>query len=231
MGEAARASRLLLAEDGAEAGALADEIEAANTERRGLTKTYLAEARLALGLGRPRVMSRTQDTRRSPAEPWSPPARPAQTGRPGLCVPRCSFGEIGPSGSSASLPADWPTRRAGPRLWPRQSIRKAGLLRASCRGPQSWSLAEALVACEDLLVRHGGHAAAAGFDIEADRWPEFERRFLRSCAAAPYRSGRAELILDIVMPATEVDYGLVRELEMLEPTGPAIQQRRWVSPV
>jgi hypothetical protein len=28
------------------------------------------------------------------------------------------------------------------------------------------------------------------------------------------------LILDIVMPATEVDYGLVRELEMLEPTGP-----------
>ena len=93
-------------------------------------------------------------------------------------------------------------------------------MRASCRGPQGWSLAEALVACEDLLVRHGGHAAAAGFDIEAARWPEFERRFLYLAAAAPHRSGRAELRLDIVLPATEVDYRLVRELEMLEPTGP-----------
>ena len=51
VGEAARAARLLLAEDSVEAGSLADEIEAANTERRGLTKSYLAEARLALGLG------------------------------------------------------------------------------------------------------------------------------------------------------------------------------------
>ena len=97
---------------------------------------------------------------------------------------------------------------------------EAGLLRASCRGPQGWNLAEALVACEDLLVRHGGHAGAAGFDIRVDRWLEFERRFLGLAAGAPGRAGRAELVLDIVMPATEVDYRLVHELELLEPTGP-----------
>jgi len=39
-----------LAEDREEADRLAGEIEAANTERRGLTKSALAEARLALGL-------------------------------------------------------------------------------------------------------------------------------------------------------------------------------------
>ena len=97
---------------------------------------------------------------------------------------------------------------------------EAGLLRASCRGPQGWSLAEALIACDDLLVRHGGHAAAAGFDIVADRWPEFESRFLALAASAPRSSGRAELRLDIVLPAGAVDYQLVRELELLEPTGP-----------
>ena len=97
---------------------------------------------------------------------------------------------------------------------------EAGLLRASCRAPAGWHLAEALAACDDLLVRHGGHAAAAGFDIRAERWPEFERRFLVLAESAPRRSGPAELQLDLVLPAAAVDYGLVHEMELLEPTGP-----------
>jgi single-stranded-DNA-specific exonuclease len=220
VGEAARAARLLLAEDGVEAGSLADEIEAANTERRGLTKRYLAEARLALGLGPApgEIAGAGQDVKSGQAGEADVASRGIDADgslRPALLV----RGEwpIGLIGLIAGRLTD-ETGRPAVVASPIDSA--AGLLRASCRGPQGWSLAEALVACQDLLVRHGGHAAAAGFDIEAARWPEFERRFLSLAAAAPHRSGRAELRLDIVLAATEVDYRLVRELEMLEPTGP-----------
>ena len=46
------------------------------------------------------------------------------------------------------------------------------IVRASCRSDGSLHLADALVACEDLLIRHGGHAGAAGFEIATERWPE-----------------------------------------------------------
>ena len=219
VGDAARAARLLLADDAAEAGSLADEIEAANTERRALTKGFLAEARLALGLDAAGEVAG------------------AGSDGPAGQVDECVVGS-GVAGGGQALPAallvrgEWPIGLIGliagrltdatgrPAVVASAVDPEAGLLRASCRGPLSWNLAEALVACEDLLVRHGGHAAAAGFDIEVDRWPEFESRFLALAAAAPRRSGRSELCLDVVLPAGEVDYHLVRELGLLEPTGP-----------
>jgi single-stranded-DNA-specific exonuclease len=81
------------------------------------------------------------------------------------------------------------------------------------------NLAEALIACSDLLIRHGGHEAAAGFDIAADRWPEFAARFLGIAAAEVRPSGPAELTVDLVLPADSVDYELVREIGLLAPTG------------
>jgi single-stranded-DNA-specific exonuclease len=220
VGEAARAERLLLAEDSLEAGSLADEIEAANTERRRLTKSYLAEARLALGL-RPasgEVADAGQDVKSGQGVEPAIVARgnEADGSLPPALLVRGEW-PVGLIGLIAGRLVDETGR---PAVVASPIDPESGLLRASCRGPQSWNLAEALIACDDLLVRHGGHAAAAGFDIEADRWPEFERRFLSLAAAAPSRPGRTELRLDIVLPATEVDYRLVRELEMLEPTGP-----------
>jgi single-stranded-DNA-specific exonuclease len=97
----------------------------------------------------------------------------------------------------------------------------AGTLRASCRSGGGINMAEALIECDDLLIRHGGHAAAAGFDIAADRWPEFEERFLAlASAGAPRPEGPPELALDLVLPADAVDFTLVRELSLLEPSGP-----------
>ena len=209
VGEAARAARLLLAEDREEADRLAGEIEAANTERRGLTKSALAEARLALGLvsegGGPEGASGA-----------SPSIAVADASLPAALLIRGEW-PVGIIGLVAGRLTDETGR---PAVVASVVDAEAGLLRASCRGPQGWSLAEALIACDDLLVRHGGHAAAAGFDIVADRWPEFESRFLALAASAPRSSGRAELRLDIVLPAGAVDYQLVRELELLEPTGP-----------
>jgi single-stranded-DNA-specific exonuclease len=209
VGEAGRAARLLLAEDREEADRLAGEIEAANTERRGLTKNALAEARLALGLD-------SEGGDEEDASDASLPATVTGTPLPAALLIRGEW-SVGIIGLIAGRLTDETGR---PAVVASVVDAEAGLLRASCRGPQGWSLAEALIACDDLLVRHGGHAAAAGFDIVADRWPEFESRFLALAASAPRPLGRAELQLDIVLPAGAVDYQLVRELELLEPTGP-----------
>jgi single-stranded-DNA-specific exonuclease len=80
-------------------------------------------------------------------------------------------------------------------------------------------LAEALVKCSDLLIRHGGHEAAAGFDIEVELWPEFMRRFQALAAAESRPTGPAELTVDLVLSADSIDYPLIREVALLAPTG------------
>jgi single-stranded-DNA-specific exonuclease len=95
----------------------------------------------------------------------------------------------------------------------------AGTLRASCRSGGAIGLAEALVKCSDLLIRHGGHEAAAGFDIEAERWPEFMRRFDDLATAESRPTGPAELTVDLVLSSDSIDYPLVREVALLAPTG------------
>jgi single-stranded-DNA-specific exonuclease len=97
---------------------------------------------------------------------------------------------------------------------------EVGTLRASCRSGAGVNLAEALLACADLLIRHGGHQAAAGFDIDAERWPEFCVRFLVLAAASAQIPALPELAVDLVVPADAADYDLVREIGLHAPTGP-----------
>jgi single-stranded-DNA-specific exonuclease len=93
-------------------------------------------------------------------------------------------------------------------------------LRASCRAPAGYDLAAALEGCADLLVRHGGHRGAAGFEVEARRWDELAERLSSLLAAAGPRDARRSLALDLALPARSVDYALLRELAALGPTGP-----------
>jgi single-stranded-DNA-specific exonuclease len=94
------------------------------------------------------------------------------------------------------------------------------LVRASCRA-SGFDLAAALDDCRDLFIRHGGHAGAAGFEIEATRWDAFRARFLAAAARVhrPDADPRPELRLDLALAASEVDYPLLRELAWLAPTG------------
>jgi single-stranded-DNA-specific exonuclease len=94
------------------------------------------------------------------------------------------------------------------------------VIRASCRSDGSLDLGAALESCADLFIRHGGHAGAAGFEIEAGRWDEFRERFLAAAADAVPRDPRSTLKLDLALPAREVDYGLHRDLARLAPCGP-----------
>ena len=93
-------------------------------------------------------------------------------------------------------------------------------LRASCRAPAGYDLAAALQACTDLLVRHGGHRGAAGFEVEAQRWDELADRLRGLLAAGRVPAERQPLVLDLALPGRSVDYALLRDLAALAPTGP-----------
>jgi single-stranded-DNA-specific exonuclease len=94
------------------------------------------------------------------------------------------------------------------------------VIRASCRSDGSLDLGEALEACRDLFIRHGGHAGAAGFELPAERWEEFAKRFTVLAGAAAPADPRQALQVDLALPALEVDYALHRDLARLEPCGP-----------
>lgn len=93
------------------------------------------------------------------------------------------------------------------------------LVRASCRGDGSLHLAEALAACGDLLIRHGGHAGAAGFEIRTEDWPAFRERFMRLAGEAVPRDPTTVLDIDLALPALEVDYRLHAGVARLGPWG------------
>ncbi len=97
-----------------------------------------------------------------------------------------------------------------------------GIVRASCRSAGGFDLAAALVSCADLLLRHGGHPGAAGFEVPTGDWDALRTRFLALVAAgmAPAADPRPEIRVDLVVPAPEVDYAFLAELARLAPTGP-----------
>jgi single-stranded-DNA-specific exonuclease len=203
VGEAVEAARLLLTEDAAEAAALADVLEAANDARRVATRTALAEARLAI------VDDAVRATGSGEAASALVAAAPA-------VVVRGPW-PVGIVGLVAARLAEETGRPAvvGAEL--------DGIVRASCRNPGPLDLAGALTACSDLLIRHGGHRGAAGFEIDAVAWDRFRERFLAiaSIDAPPEPDDPRPLLrVDVALPAQDVDYALLRELDLLAPTGP-----------
>jgi len=210
MGEAARAARLLLAGDPEEAAELAAEIERANLDRRELTKRSIGEALHDLGLG-PEFAAEALD-----ASGGDEASTLATREMPAALLVRGEW-PVGIIGLIAGRLADEFGRAA---VVATTLDAEAETLRASCRSGGAMNLAEALIACSDLLIRHGGHEAAAGFDIRADRWPEFTTRFLSIAIEKARPQGDPELAVDLVLPADSVDYDLVREIGLLAPTGP-----------
>lgn len=94
------------------------------------------------------------------------------------------------------------------------------VVRASCRAGPGFDLAGLLEACAGLFLRYGGHPGAGGFEIASERWPDFVERFSALVEAAGPADPRPTLSIDLVLPPAAVDYGLVRELALLAPTGP-----------
>jgi single-stranded-DNA-specific exonuclease len=92
--------------------------------------------------------------------------------------------------------------------------------RASCRSIPEFHITHALDACDSLLVRHGGHAMAAGFTVRNKDLPELAFR-LREIALLELgeRDLRPSLKADMVIPLHELRPMLLKELDQLQPTG------------
>jgi single-stranded-DNA-specific exonuclease len=92
--------------------------------------------------------------------------------------------------------------------------------RGSCRSIPEFHITEALDETADLLVRHGGHAQAAGLTVRnenlqlfADRMQAIATEKLSGRDLVPMIEADAEISLD------EVDWALHETLAQLEPTG------------
>jgi single-stranded-DNA-specific exonuclease len=90
--------------------------------------------------------------------------------------------------------------------------------RGSARsGAGGFDLAASFAQLADLFDRFGGHAAAAGCDLLPEHYAAFCSRL--SELAGPHTPVEPTLLLDLALPALEVDYSLLRELALLEPAG------------
>jgi single-stranded-DNA-specific exonuclease len=97
----------------------------------------------------------------------------------------------------------------------------------SGRSVPGFLLHEALRACSDGLVSHGGHAAAAGFKIPPALIDRFRERFCTYAAQRlPPGSAEVRLVIDAEVPLGTLTPGLVESLNRLEPYGAANPQPR-----
>ena len=98
--------------------------------------------------------------------------------------------------------------------------RAENVLRASARSVPGFNIAEALACCDSLLLRHGGHSMAAGFEVAPDNLPALEDK-LQLVAQAKMAGQELEPCLEIDAEVPIV--GMVGEpykwLSALEPFG------------
>lgn len=97
---------------------------------------------------------------------------------------------------------------------------EGGVGKGSGRSIPAFDLHGGLTACADLLVRYGGHRAAAGLTVDPARIPELAERF---DAVARERLTRddltPELRIDLELPLGEANDALERLLRHFEPFG------------
>jgi len=100
------------------------------------------------------------------------------------------------------------------------AAKSADETRGSCRSIPEFHITDALDLCKDLLVRHGGHAAAAGFTVKNKNLPELVAR-LKSIAEDQLsgRDLRQTLSADMVVPLSHLNFDVLNYLAYLEPTG------------
>jgi len=92
--------------------------------------------------------------------------------------------------------------------------------RGSGRSVPGFALLDALRDCREWLGAFGGHAHAAGLEIERDRFAPFVRAFEEAVGRRTGgRPTEPTLAVDLELPLQAVGRDLIREIERLEPHG------------
>jgi single-stranded-DNA-specific exonuclease len=203
------------------AAELARHLEANNVQRQQIERRILSQAREQLaadGADFPAVVLDSRD--------WHPGVIGIVAGRLAdqYARPALLIAVTEPS------PPLWQTTGGGSngpessRTPPLQSSESetegAAIGHGSGRSVPGVPLHEVLQECSDLLLGHGGHAAAAGFRIRPERIEPFRTRF---CEAVQRRfpSGLPEprLVIDAEIPLSALTFDFLRDLARLEPYG------------
>ncbi len=92
--------------------------------------------------------------------------------------------------------------------------------RASCRSIDEFHITHALDECADLLVRHGGHARAAGFTVRNENIEALVER-LWKIAGRELRAAdlRPVMQADMEVPLVDLHPVIIDDLACVEPTG------------
>jgi single-stranded-DNA-specific exonuclease len=95
-----------------------------------------------------------------------------------------------------------------------------GFVRASCRSIPEFHITQALDECARLLVRHGGHAMAAGFTVRQEDLAELmDNLNLIAERELANRELRPVLQADLELPLVQLRPDILIDLDRLEPTG------------
>ncbi len=93
-----------------------------------------------------------------------------------------------------------------------------GVLKGSGRSIEGYHMFEALQQCSDLLLKFGGHAMAAGFSLQADRFDDFVRVLNENCTLTE-EDFVPTIHIDVPMPMSYVTESLIEQLDGLAPFG------------
>jgi single-stranded-DNA-specific exonuclease len=90
----------------------------------------------------------------------------------------------------------------------------------SGRSVAGFPLHQALAACGEHLVSHGGHAAAAGFKVRRAAIPALRERFCHEAQALLNgKPCQPKLTIDAEVPLSALTLGLLKGIDALEPHG------------
>ena len=95
-----------------------------------------------------------------------------------------------------------------------------GRLRASVRAPRGFAVDAALGECAELLERYGGHPAAGGFTVLAERLEELQRRLEQAARLwLEERGGSHPVEPEALLSLAAIDREFLRQQRRLEPFG------------
>jgi single-stranded-DNA-specific exonuclease len=102
--------------------------------------------------------------------------------------------------------------------------------RGSCRSIPEFHITNALDQCEELMERHGGHAAAAGFTVRNENLSELISR-LREIAVEQLSDKDLRKIMhaDLEIQLSDLLPEILEQLDILQPTGYGNPQAIFVS--
>lgn len=193
---------LMLTGDEARAAAIAAELDRANAERRATEAGVLADAER-------RLRELPDEVRAAPAivlwgEGWHP-------GVVGICASRL----VERHGRPAVLVA----------------LDGAGRGKGSGRSVPGFDLLAALRSCEGWLRRFGGHRAAAGLEVEAERLEGFRAAFLAHAAERlDDEALRRRERIDAVVGVESLGHDVAEQLAALGPFGAGNPEPRLLVP-